>query len=224
MEKEKVVMALSGGMDSSTLLVWLLTQGYEVEAVSFDYGSKHNQYERQMAEKFAKRYGVKLHHVDLTGVMAGFSSSLLKTGGPIPEGHYTDENMKATVVPGRNIIFLSILSGLAWSVGAKQIAIGIHSGDHAIYPDCRKAFYLAMRNAILEGTDGAVNVIAPFIDWDKTMILQFGIPAGVPYRLTRTCYKEQPLSCGVCGSCVERLESFHNLGIRDPILYETDPE
>lgn len=218
---KKVIMAQSGGMDSATLLAWLLAKGYEVEAVSFDYGSKHNRYERQMAEKFAAHYGVKLHKIDLTGVMSGFSSALLKTGGPIPEGHYTDASMGATVVPGRNIIFLSILAGLAWSVGAESIAIGIHSGDHAIYPDCRPDFYAAMDNAIYEGTDGRVGILAPFVDWDKTKILQWGISNGTPYHLTRTCYKDQPLSCGKCGSCVERLEAFANVGEIDPIPYES---
>ena len=217
---KKAILALSGGMDSATLLAWLLHQGFAVEAVSFDYGSKHNSHERLMAEAFAAHYNVPLHKIDLSGVMAGFKSNLLKTGGDIPEGHYTDASMSATVVPGRNIIFLSILAGLAWSAGAGKIAIGIHSGDHAIYPDCRPDFYDAMNQAIWEGTDGAVDLMAPFVDWDKTKILEWGIPAGVPYHLTRTCYKDQPLSCGKCGSCVERLEAFAAVGSIDPIFYE----
>lgn len=218
--KQKVIMALSGGMDSSTLLAWLLDQGYEVEAVSFSYGSKHNQYERQCAIDFAAHYGIVLHHIDLTDIMAGFKSNLLKTGGDIPEGHYTDASMSATVVPGRNIIFLSCLTGLAWSRDASHIAIGIHSGDHAIYPDCRPEFYDSMNKAIKAGTDGRVDIIAPFLTWDKTRILEWGIPHKVPYELTRTCYKDQPLSCGACGSCVERLEAFTAIGIKDPVEYE----
>jgi len=103
-----VIMSLSGGMDSSTLLAYLLDQGNSVECVSFEYGSKHNKYERVAAEKVASHYAVPLHKMDLTPLMVGFRSDLLKTGGKIPEGHYTDSSMSRTVVPGRNMIFLSI--------------------------------------------------------------------------------------------------------------------
>lgn len=217
----KVVIALSGGMDSATLLAHLLKNGYEVEAVSFEYGSKHNSHEKRCAEILAEYYGVILHHIDLTGVMAGFNSDLLKTGGDIPEGHYNDASMSRTVVPGRNIIFLSILSGLAWSRGASRVAVGIHAGDHAIYPDCRLGFYKAMDAAVSKGTDGNVLIMAPFVDWDKTKILQWGIPNGVPYRFTRTCYTDGPVSCGKCGSCSERLEAFRNIGKTDPVPYKS---
>lgn len=215
-----IVMSLSGGMDSSSLLAYLLDQGHDVRAVSFVYGSKHNSYERNAAESVAGYYGIPLDKLDLSSIFMGFQSDLLKSGGNIPEGHYTDSSMSRTVVPGRNLIFLSILSGLAWSIGAQSIAIGIHSGDHAIYPDCRPEFYAAMNSAIQLGTDGRVDIIAPFLQWDKTKILQWGIPKGVPYQLTRTCYQDQELSCGRCGSCVERLEAFQNVGVKDPVIYE----
>jgi len=149
-------------------------------------------------------------------------SDLLKTGGPIPEGHYTDESMSATVVPGRNIIFMSILTSYAWSIGAEKIAIGIHQGDHAIYPDCRPAFLSSMKEAIQFGTDKRVDVIAPFIGFNKIVIVRRGTRIDVPYQLTRTCYKDQEKSCGKCGSCVERLEGFERNEIEDPIQYEGD--
>ena len=128
--------------------------------------------------------------------------------------------MKATVVPGRNIIFLSILAGLAWSVGAKHIALGIHQGDHAIYADCRQEFFKAMDLALYLGTDRNVEFLAPFLDTDKEGILQWGYQHGVPYHITRTFYKDQPIACGKCGSCCERLSAFDKVGRKDPVEYE----
>ena len=217
-----VVMALSGGMDSTTVLGYLLAEGLSVDCIGFTYGAKHNKYENVAATNVADHYNVKFQIIDLSNVMALFESNLLKTGGDIPEGHYADETMSQTVVPGRNIIFLSILAGRAWTVGAEQIAIGIHQGDHAIYPDCRKVFFDAMNLAIHLGTDEKVEIIAPFLDGNKTTIIKHGLSIGVPYGLTRTCYKDQQLPCGKCGACVERLEAFANNNIEDPVTYEAN--
>ena len=217
---KKAVMALSGGMDSTTMLAWLLDQGYEVEVCHFQYGSKHNPYEKEAATRVAAYYGVALHEVDLSSIMSQFKSALLAGQVEIPEGHYSEETMSQTVVPARNIIFLSIVSGFAWSVGASYVALGIHQGDHAIYPDCRKEFYKAMDAAVYLGTDRRVELIAPFVEWDKAKILEWGIPHGVPYELTRTCYKDQPVSCGRCGACVERQEAFWMNSAVDPVPYE----
>jgi len=220
MRKEKVIVSLSGGMDSCTMVAYLLDKGYAVECLSFEYGSKHNQYEHEAATQFAFYYNVPLTMIDITPIMKSFRSDLLKSGMEIPEGHYSDASMERTVVPARNMIFLSILAGHAWSVDATKIAIGIHQGDHAIYADCRREFYKAMDSAIYLGTDSRVEIIAPFINTDKTGILKIGTDLGVPYGYTRTCYKDQVLSCGKCGSCVERLEAFKLNGLADPIEYE----
>jgi 7-cyano-7-deazaguanine synthase len=217
---KKAIVALSGGMDSVTVLAWLLDQGHEVHAVTFAYGSKHMDYELKAARDIISRYRIPRYHFNLEGVFSNFRSNLLKTGGEIPEGHYTDESMKLTVVPGRNIIFTSILAGLAQSIEAEYIALGIHQGDHAIYPDCRAEFFDAMNNAILHGTGGIVRFIAPFLNTDKEGILKWGVEHNVPYHLTRTCYKDQQLACGKCGSCVERLEAFAKIGQEDPVTYE----
>ena len=217
---KKIVLALSGGMDSSTLLAYLLDKGFEVIPVTFEYGSKHNRYEYSACLQIARHYNLKIAQCfDLTNIMSQFKSNLLKSGGDIPEGHYTDVSMNKTVVPGRNIIFLSILSGFAWSVEASQIAIGIHKGDHAIYPDCRPQFYTAMKATIQYGTGGMIELIAPFLNHDKTQILKAGLKLEVPYELTRTCYKEQWQACGKCGSCNERIGAFKNNGVLDPIKY-----
>ncbi len=217
---KKAVLALSGGMDSTTVLAWLLNQKYDVVCVSFNYGSKHNPYENKAALEVAKHYDVKIQEIDMRGIMKGFQSNLLTSGGDIPEGHYNDSTMSKTVVPARNIIFLSILAGVAWSNGASKIAIGIHQGDHAIYADCRTEFYKAMDTAIFLGTDRKVDIMAPFVETDKTGIIEWGFEHNVPYHLTRTCYKAQEISCGKCGSCIERLEAFQFHKIKDPISYE----
>lgn len=224
MNSDRIIMALSGGLDSSTMLAHLLAQGHSVECFGFCYGSKHNQYENKSAQKVADYYKVAYTLIDLSPIMSGFRSNLMKGGGDIPEGHYTDETMSSTVVPGRNIIFLSILSGLAWSKEASKIAIGIHQGDHAIYEDCRTEFYKAMDSAIYLGTGGRVEIVAPFDRLDKIGIVTRGMELEVPYALTRTCYKDQLFACGRCGSCVERLEAFKENGIKDPIVYSHTPE
>ena len=218
--KNRVVLALSGGMDSTTLLAWLLDHNMEVTCFGFYYASKHNPYENAAAESVAKHYQVPFTMLDLSGVMASFKSNLLKSGGTIPEGHYNDASMAQTVVPGRNIIFLSIMAGLAWSCDASKITIGIHQGDHAIYPDCRSEFFKAMDTAIFLGTDCRVEIMAPFDRMTKIDILREGLLLKVPYHLTRTCYKAQLISCGKCGACQERLEAFKLNNATDPIPYE----
>lgn len=217
----KVLLSLSGGMDSTTVLGYLLSRSHAVECISFTYGSKHNEYELEAALKVAEHYGVPHHGIiSLASIMNKFTSNLLKSGGDIPEGHYNDASMAQTVVPGRNIIFISIMTGLAWSLGANGVALGIHQGDHAIYPDCRREFFHAMNEAIEFGTDRRVELIAPFLNTDKTGILEWGMENEVPYHLTRTCYKDQPISCGKCGACRERLEGWANIRKKDPIEYE----
>ncbi len=216
----KAIISLSGGMDSATVLAEAINQGRACMGVGFCYGSKHNQYENAMAQKLADYYNTPYQLLNLEGVMKGFKSNLMLEGGDIPEGHYEDESMSKTVVPARNIIFISILAGVAWSNNADEVWLGIHSGDHAIYPDCRPKFAEVMGNAILEGTDRMVDLQYPFLYWDKARILTRGIELRVPYKLTRTCYQNQEKACGKCGSCCERLEAFSMNGIEDPIKYE----
>lgn len=223
----KIVIGLSGGMDSTTLLAYFLEANYEVHCCTFTYGSKHNQYENKAAFQLIEFYragGEYVHHhfFDLSEAFKNFNSNLLKSGGEIPEGHYEGENMKLTVVPGRNLIFASIMAGLAESIGAEAIALGIHSGDHAIYPDCRPEFATALQQVLDASTEGKIKVKTPFLNMNKATILQTGYAMSlrVPYELTRTCYKDQELCCGKCGSCRERLEAFGELGIKDPAQYE----
>ena len=225
---KKVVMGLSGGMDSATLLGMLLeyNEGVEIYVCHFQYGSKHNPFEQKAIYDIVDYYSahgmsVTLRVFDLEKVFSQFQSNLLQHGGDIPEGHYESENMKLTVVPGRNTIFASIMMGLAESIGAEVVALGVHSGDHHIYPDCRGSYIASLQKTMLEATEGQVRVIAPLIYDGKTSILQKGysLSPAVPYHLTRTCYKAQEISCGKCGSCQERLEAFANINKKYPIDY-----
>lgn len=224
----KIVIGLSGGMDSTTLLASLLDNGHEVRCCIFDYGSKHSLYEIRAARKvilfYQSKYPTKVtsNFFDLKKIFTDFNSNLLKSGGDIPEGHFESEPMKLTVVPGRNLIMSSIMLGLAESIGAVAVALGVHSGDHAIYPDCRVVFIDSLKKTAGLSADGKVQILTPFQYTNKVGILNKGfklIPQ-VPYALTRTCYKDQEKACGKCGSCQERLEAFEEVGVTDLIQYE----
>lgn len=228
----KAIVLLSGGMDSGTLLAHAIDQDVEVvRCLAFTYGSKHNPYENRAAMALVDYYrrklefkhdeGFRFQLINLQDVMAGFKSNLLMEGGDIPEGHYEADSMSQTVVPGRNMIFATVAAGLAWSMGASEVYMGIHAGDHHIYPDCRPEFFHAMNTAVTLGTDGHVELAAPFLHGNKTSIIKRGLELEVPYVLTRTCYKNQPVACGKCGSCQERLEAFANNGVEDLIEYES---
>lgn len=223
--KPKCLISLSGGLDSATLLSYLQELQFEVEAVSFQYGSKHNPYELMCAGALAEIFSIRHDIIDMTKVMQNMQSALLDRGAEIPEGHYEEESMRQTVVPGRNIIFASILSGLAMSRGIGAIALGVHAGDHYIYPDCRPDFAMAMRVAIEKGTEDKdghyVTLLTPFLNMNKAEILKIGFSLGTPYEHTRTCYKAQAIACGKCGSCQERLAAFKEIDRNDPIDYVT---
>lgn len=231
---KRVLVSLSGGMDSATVLAQAIAARNfgidEVVVCSFTYGSKHNEFENGAAADIADHYGLCLgdggddeEHtfIDLEAVMSSYKSNLLKSGGDIPEGHYEAESMKQTVVPARNMIFAAILAGVAESQGCSEVWMGMHQGDHAIYPDCRPNFVRSMNNSMLLATSGKVQLIAPVLEKSKFQILQLGNQLDVPYHLTRTCYKDQQVACGVCGACQERLAAFKRLGIEDPIEYES---
>jgi len=216
----KTLIALSGGLDSATVLAYYQNLDHDVETVGFYYGSKHNKFENRCASALAAYYDVSFTLLNLEGFMKDFKSSLMIGGGEIPEGHYADESMKQTVVPGRNLIFGSILAGIAESRGCDAIALGVHAGDHAIYPDCRPAFITALSSAVFWSTEGKVQVLTPFLEEDKAYIVKCGLGLLVPYELTRTCYKDQLEPCGKCGSCVERAEAFAANSTVDPVVSE----
>jgi 7-cyano-7-deazaguanine synthase len=214
-----VVVLCSGGMDSVTALHWARREHEVAAAVSFDYGAKHNHREIPFAAEHADKLGVRHLTIPLDFVNRLFASNLLQSGGPIPDGHYEAENMKQTVVPFRNGIMLSVACGLAESVGAAGVVIAAHSGDHAIYPDCREDFMRAMGDAMRLGTYAGVKLLRPFIALNKGQIAAEGARLGVDFARTWSCYKGGREHCGRCGTCVERREAFSAAGLTDPTLY-----
>ena len=239
MMRKKAVMALSGGMDSSTLLLRLLRENYDVTAISFDYGQNHKiELERatELIEHLKENNQTLTHQiVQLSSAMNLFESALLGDS-EIPEGHYEEASMKATVVPNRNAIFASILYGTALSLSEKHqcnsvVALGVHSGDHAIYPDCRPEFYRALEHAFSIGNWGSeqVEFVLPYLDDDKIGILRDGLQSCVELELefdeiyvrTITSYSpdQDGKSAGTSGSDIERILAFHAIGRRDPIDY-----
>lgn len=225
---KKKVIIVSGGMDSVTLL-WDIVSRYkvtvpnkaEIVALSFNYGSKHNAYELPLAKKNCEFLGVKHIVIDVSGVFKNFKSTLLQGGDEVPEGHYSSNNMKQTIVPNRNAILLSIAVGLAESIDADVVFYGAHGGDHHIYEDCRPEFIQAFSLAEQLGTMNKIRIEAPYTYMNKISILKRGLELGVDYAITHTCYKPNELgkSCGKCGSCTERLEAFEKNNIKDPLEY-----
>lgn len=211
------VIVLSGGMDSVTLLHDY--KGRIALAVTFDYGSNHNAREIECAREQCRMLGIEHLVIPLEFMGKYFESSLLSGADQIPEGHYTDANMKSTVVPFRNGIMLSVACGLAESRGLKHVMIANHGGDHAIYPDCRRGFVDAISRAMQEGTYDGVTIIAPYTDITKADIAARGARLGVDYSKTYSCYKGGETHCGRCGTCVERKEAFQLAGVNDPTVY-----
>lgn len=213
------VVIISGGMDSTTLLYDVVASGEETFAITFDYGQRHRR-EIECARETCARLSVP-HRVANLGLLGELvSSALTRDQVPVPDGDYTDDTMRVTVVPNRNMVMLSLAAAFAIETGAGKLYYGAHSGDHAIYPDCRPEFVAVMKEALRLCDWHPIRLEVPYLHGDKTSILRRGIELGVDYSRTWTCYKGGDRSCGQCGSCRERLEAFRELGIVDPLEYE----
>jgi 7-cyano-7-deazaguanine synthase len=228
-----VVVVLSGGLDSTTLLAHVRNEGFELHPISFNYGQRHKtelKYASYQAEQMTdNEYKV----VDLSFIRSLFadSGSSLVTGEEVPEGHYAADNMKATVVPNRNMIMTSVAIGYAISINAFKVALGVHAGDHFIYPDCRPNFFGHLNAAATIGNEGFAHPLFtldyPFIDWTKNQIAARAVELGVDIGMTWSCYKGGEIHCGKCGTCVERLEALNSDEVKavnpdfvDPTEYE----
>jgi len=233
-------MSLSGGMDSTSVLIRLINEGYKIDCLSFNYGQKHVIEVEKAIENIAylsrKGYQIKHQIIDLTSAMSIFHSSLTNEEIIVPEGHYEETQMKSTVVPNRNAIFSSIIYGYALSIVAKEdinvkIALGVHSGDHAIYPDCRPEFYQSLETSFRLGNwdSERVDFYLPYVNGDKVTILndamkscqELGIDFDTIFSNTITSYNpdNEGRSSGKSGSDIERILAFHKIGRRDPIEY-----
>jgi 7-cyano-7-deazaguanine synthase len=217
--KTKVVVLVSGGMDSVSALYEAFQTHQVIAALSFDYGSKHNHKEIPFAAHHCQHLNIPHRVIELGFVGQLFRSDLLNTGGAIPDGHYEEQTMKQTVVPFRNGIMLSIAGGFAESIDGEGLVIAAHAGDHAIYPDCREDFMKAMGDAIRLGTYAQVQILRPFIHSTKAEIARRGQELGVDFSRTWSCYKGGAIHCGTCGTCVERREAFMVAGVADPTVY-----
>lgn len=221
----KAVVLLSGGMDSTTLLYSVRTAGYQAIGLSVAYGQRHS-IELAFAQRLSGDLGIRHYIVDLENLKSYLSASALTGDIPVPEGHYTADNMAQTVVPNRNAILLAIAFGFAVTEKAVKVCTAVHAGDHAIYPDCRpgfiKAFEAMQREAITREIYGikCPDLYVPFLNMTKAQICKLGSDLGVPWERTWSCYNGTIPHCGRCGTCVERIEAFRLAGVSDPTQYQ----
>ena len=216
----KAVVLFSGGLDSTVLASHLLSQGAEVRLLSIDYGQRHAK-ELAHGEALAKHMNLPRKSLllpDLGDLLKG--SSLTDDSVELPEGHYAEESMKATVVPNRNMILLALAGGYALSSGFDTIAYAAHAGDHFIYPDCRPEFAEAMEKALGLADWNDLSLYRPFVDMTKADLVKLGTELGTPLEMTWSCYAGMDVHCGKCGTCVERKEAFELAKVHDPTKYK----
>lgn len=217
---DKVVVIYSGGMDSYTVLHKAIEQGFTPYALTFDYGQRHVK-EVDVARRVCAELNIKHKVIDISSIneLIG-GSSLTDKRIDVALGRYQQANMLSTVVPNRNMILLSLAIGYAVSLKAEKVYYGAHSGDHAIYPDCRPEFVEKMNHVAAIANYEKTEIFSPYLNSDKTGILREGLSMGLDYAKTWTCYNGREKACGQCGSCVERLQAFAANGVADPVLYE----
>lgn len=204
MNNTKAVLILSGGLDSTTLLYWLLKRCYDVSAISFDYGQTHSK-ELDYALRTTIKLNVEHEIISLKGIFAG---SALTDDLALPKSDYSVETMKATVVPNRNMVMLSIALSKAIQMKARYVAYGAHAGDNEVYPDCRPAFVTAMNHAASLCDWNAVSILAPFLSLSKKQVAQIANDIGVPIKETWSCYAGGEAPCGECGACKSRQDAL----------------
>ena len=223
MGKEKAVVLLSGGLDSATTLAIAIDTGYDIYALSFDYGQKHRK-ELESAKKIAEHYRIKhrIVKIDLSWAKSALTNKKIK----IPESRKNiGKNIPVTYVPARNMLMLSYALAYAETINADKVFIGANAVDYSGYPDCRPEFYRAFQKAASLGTKKGiekrpVKIKYPLINMSKSEIIKKGMKLKVPYHLTWSCYKGGKKACGKCDSCILRLKGFREAKYEDPVEYE----
>jgi len=224
------VVVCSGGLDSTVLLYYVRELGFDPYVLTFYYNQKHT-IEIKHIEETAKKLGV--FQTTLNVAIPTGGSSLTDLSVKVPKGDYSVETQKSTVVPNRNMIFLSIAAAWAISLGARNVYYAAHFNDKAVYADCTPQFVSAMNIVLHEGNDVPIGVMAPFINMTKAKIVEIGAKLKVPFKDTWSCYDPQYMyhvsndvskqttmeHCGVCGTCRERKTAFQNAEIPDPTVY-----
>jgi 7-cyano-7-deazaguanine synthase len=215
----KVVLIYSGGLDSTVLLYHLRAQGHAVRCLSVDYGQRHRR-ELDAAAAICRDLAVERRVAGLSSIAPLLAGSALTSPEiEVPDGPYDPDNMKATVVPNRTMLMLSL--AIAWAVSTKSdaVAYAAHGGDHAVYPDCRPPFVEAMREAARLCDRTPVKILTPFLSLSKADIVAHGARLDVPFAKTWSCYRGGETHCGTCATCVERREAFQRADVPDPTEY-----
>jgi len=217
----KAVVLLSGGLDSTTLLYFVVKEGYRPYNLSFDYGQRHKK-ELLFAKRTCDKLGVDHKIIDITSIHELLDGSALTDPNiPLPEEHYSHNSQKTTVVPNRNAIMLNIAVGYAITIGAASVFYAAHYNDRAIYPDCREEFVNSQNETAKLANDmPRLEITAPFVKKTKADLVKLAGELGVPFEDTWSCYKGGEMACGVCGTCRERIEAFELAGLDDAIEYE----
>ncbi|GHA12921.1 7-cyano-7-deazaguanine synthase QueC [Oceanisphaera arctica] len=219
----KALLICSGGFDSVTLAYRLAAEQSLGALLTFDYGQRHKK-EIDAARLCAERLGIPHLVMDIGHIGRQLSGSALTDDIDVPHGHYSEENMKLTVVPNRNAIMLTIAFGVAAARDLDTVALAVHGGDHFIYPDCRPDFIRLFGEMQARALDGVAEVAlyAPYVDADKTEIARDAARFAVPVAETWSCYEGGELHCGRCGTCVERIEAMTLAGVVDPTSYRDE--
>jgi len=219
----KAVVLLSGGLDSAVVLFLAKSRGFELIALSFNYGQRHNR-ELNAAKEIAKKAGVNQHQIVSLNMNSWGGSSLTDDSIDIEDGDTSRTDIPVTYVPARNMIFLSVAASVAEANRAQDIFIGVSQVDYSGYVDCRQEFIDAMEKTINLGTVmGAeknipIKIHAPFADMTKAEEIRLGMQLGVDFSLTWSCYRGGERPCGTCDSCLLRIKAFEEAGFEDPAL------
>lgn len=220
---KKAIIVLSGGLDSTTCMGIAKDEGYELYAITFHYGQRHNR-EVEQAKQVAHFYNVKDHRIVNLAFLKEIGGSALTDNDMAVPKSGEEEGIPSTYVPARNLIFLSLATAYAEVVGAEAIYTGVSAVDYSGYPDCRPEFIESMSKTIQLATkagttDASIRIETPLIRLSKSETIRTGIELGVPYELTTSCYLGDEVACGECDSCRLRLKGFKEAGVRDPVDY-----